>query len=72
MLMDRVGARLARERGNPLPTALIRRTFEREGSEEFGASASWYSLPSDYCYNSVNRGLYSMTVPVFVKVRPGM
>jgi len=72
-LVNEVAAQLQRRFGtDPIPTAEIREAIERAIRVELADTKgpSWYSLPSDYCYNSINRGAFSFEYPV-VKVEHG-
>jgi len=71
-VMDRVGARLSHGyAGRAISSTEIREEFEHEARGEFGRGVEWLWQPSDYCYNSVNRGKESMTCPIFLRRQDG-
>ena len=68
-IMDRVGARLSLGIvGRAISSTEIHNEFDREaGRANFDGVVDWFWQPSDYCYNSVNRGKESMTCPIFLR-----
>ena len=66
-IVEEVGERLQSKYGKePIPTSVIQREIERLGSYARGSV-----LPSDYCYNLLNRSPYSFKYPVFIRTERG-
>lgn len=71
LLVRDVGAQLQIQ--NPIPTKVLDQAIQSAIRTQMPqiTNPSFYSQPTDYCYNTINQGLFSFEHPVFVKVRRG-